>query len=580
MSWLTRSALCVLVGCGSAAHEAARDGGAEGAANSTAADGGVAPGDADTAHAEHAPSDGGAAAQQPNVTPVTRDAGAETDAAASGAGHAADSEPDDAGPAPSFDCSEPAAVAEPLVLEVASEPPVGLPFALSVSTRSGAALSGEVQVCAGGQRVATLQLYRGRGSVSLRVAEPGPLLLQAHGPSAYGASAVEARVRPVKRFEAAVDAGAQTYEWTADEDIVVEGVQRLAAGDSLTVGPGTRVLFGENAILSVAGALRIQGTADAPVLFTRAGAAAWGGVYLLRGAQGSFDHVWFVAGGGDVSRAFGHSNSQPVVFVDSSTLEMRGGGLIDNIGKAFGSNRATLDLDGILISRCDTGGQFQASQLMFKHLHVLELPDADGRFDDDDNDGFYVYHSMSDDAGVQAVIEDSVFAVGEDDAIDQNGAQLRLERVWIEGFRHEGVACSSGRDVTIRDSVVRGCEQGIEAGYGAPHVHVENSLVTGNSVGLRVGDSYDWETSGSLDATQSLVVGNDENVRNYVVLLMGPLPDALRVRCSVVDDVQLAGSDGNVLPPAGDAWRAEGCSSEALLDAQQCGTALAGPVCR
>jgi hypothetical protein len=101
--------------------------------------------------------------------------------------------------------------------------------------------------------------------------------------------------------------------------------------------------------------------------------------------------------------------------------------------------------------------------------------------------------------------------------------------------------------VRLVDSVVRRCEQGVEAGYGDPEVSIEHSLLTDNGVGLRFGDSYDWSTSGTLTVRGSIIAGNQgADVRNYVAELAGPLPEAIRISCSVVGDPAFIGRDGNL----------------------------------
>jgi hypothetical protein len=185
-----------------------------------------------------------------------------------------------------------------------------------------------------------------------------------------------------------------------------------------------------------------------------------------------------------------------------------------------------------------------------------------------------------DDGGnpIESIIRDTVFALGEDDAIDHNDAQLLIERVWIEGFRHEGVACSNGHRAVVRDSVVRGCEQGIEAGYGAPEVIVEHCMVTDNDVGLRFGDSYDEETTGSLTVRHTIALGNRvANVRNHVEMLEGPRPDAIAITCSMVGSPESAAENGNVEGlPQGD-WTTRGCSSGPDMDAPACDGTPPGP---
>lgn len=75
----------------------------------------------------------------------------------------------------------------------------------------------------------------------------------------------------------------------------------------------------------------------------------------------------------------------------SGTVTMTGGGVLDCAadGKAFGAQQAHLGvaLNGVLVARCDTGGEFVATPLHMHDSHVSEIPDGDGVRNDDDNDG-------------------------------------------------------------------------------------------------------------------------------------------------------------------------------------------------
>jgi len=465
-----------------------------------------------------------------------------------------------------------------LEIEAPSRPPIGSPFVIGVRTRTGAPLSEAVELCGDGLALGSLQLYRGRGSLSVTLERAGMLSLEAASASGYGQKQVQLVPRMRVSPQLAEDAG--ELVWSADQDIVVAGDLQLGAGTRLVIEAGTRVLLERNATIELAGSLVVRGTREAPVLFTRAGEASWGGLRLLPGSSAEISEAWFIGAGGDAERRFGHSRSQPVIWVEQASLAMTGGGVVDNPGKAFGSQAARVALDGVLVSRCDTGGEFTGTQLQIRGGHVLEIPDADSRNDDDDNDGIYVSGAAQDDAGVdlESTIEDTVFANGEDDGIDHNNGLLRIERVWIEGFAHEGVACSKGRRVRLVDSVVRRCEQGVEAGYGNPEVFIEHSLLTNNGVGLRFGDSYDWSTSGTLSVYGSIIAGNQEaDVRNHVVELAGPLPDAIQIRCSVVGDSSFSGRDGNLgterLVLDGDGH----CASAPSLEQAMCESRVPGP---
>ncbi|PKN58991.1 MAG: hypothetical protein CVU56_03350 [Deltaproteobacteria bacterium HGW-Deltaproteobacteria-14] len=458
----------------------------------------------------------------------------------------------------------------PDIIVSAPTAPLDAPFPIAVT--AGAPLTATVTVTVAGV-AHPVHLYRGRGSVTLQGVAAGALAVSVEGAPR---PALLAEARPRREVAGVLSGG--DLAWSPDADVVVAADASVPAGATLTIAGGTRVLLADRVNLEIAGALRAGGGDAAPVLFTASG-AAWGGLRVAPGATAELDGTWFVAGGGDPGRAFGHSASQPVVWVDGASLIMRGGGVLDSPGKAFGARDATLSLTDVRVARCDTGGELEATWLTAERLHVSEIPDADGVIDDDDNDGIYLrgVATVGGEA-VESVLRDCVFAVGEDDGVDHNDALVRIERAWIEGFLHEGVAASVGHRVTLVDSVVRGCEQGIEAGYGAPEVVVERTTVTDCGAGLRFGDSYDWDDLGSLTVTGSIIYGNDVDVRNFARGLGGPKPDAITVACSVVGDPAWVGLAGNVAGPPEGAWE-RGCATGPGLPAAQCTAPLPGPDC-
>ena len=462
-----------------------------------------------------------------------------------------------------------------LEVEVVDPAPLGVPLVIAV--RADAAVTTQLTLWVGDEGHA-LRLYRGRGSIPYVASAAGEMSLRVTAPHVLLRSSFMVAPREVAWKTERISAGEETW-LVVDEgglDVGIEGTLRVDAGARLRIGPGVRVLLGEKARLVVEGELVIEGSAAAPVLFTRAGAAAWGGVHLRHGATGVLHHAWFVGGGGDEGRALGHSNSQPVVLVDDGRLEMVGGGLVDNVGKAVASRRAEVVLRGVLVSRCDTGGELMESVALIDGCHFVEIPDADGIAEDDDNDGIYLLSALErDGVTLQSVVRDTVFAMGEDDGIDHNNALVRVERCWIEGFANEGVAASAGRRIEVVDTVVQGCEQGIEAGYGPPEVIVERTVVRDCDVGLRIGDSYDWEVSGSMTVRQSVVTGNRlHNVWNHVNALGGPLEGALEITCSAVDSDGWDGSNDNVAGAV--VLDAEGCAVLPWVESLWCDAGAMG----
>jgi hypothetical protein len=364
-------------------------------------------------------------------------------------------------------------------------------------------------------------------------------------------------VRPIR--ELAGELSGDDLAWDATADVRITQDVTIPAGQALSIAAGTRVGIAGKASIHVKGRIDANGLAENPVLFAPASdGKPWGGLRIL-GGTAALNHAWFTGGGGDATLAVGHSGSQPVIYVENGTLAMTGGGVADNPGKGFGSQNAHLALTGVLDTRNDTGGELMNSQATIEGCRFLEFPDADGQVDDEDNDGIYLVGTLATDGVPEpTVVRDCVFARGEDDGIDHNGARVRVEGTWIEGFYHEGVAASTGQRIEIVDTVVSGCEQGIEAGYGAPEVVVDHCLVTGNDTGFRYGDSYDWDVTGTLTVTNSVSVGNRQhNVWNHVNNLNGPREGAIAIACSRVDSPDFDGANGNL--PGVPSWDPDGC---------------------
>jgi hypothetical protein len=260
--------------------------------------------------------------------------------------------------------------------------------------------------------------------------------------------------------------------------------------------------------------------------------------------------VLFTHGGGDTTRQFAtHSHSQPVFRVNQATVSLTGVAFLDNVGKGPSGDRARYTLVDGLVARCDTGGEWESSAVTIRDTWVLETPNADGQPADDDNDGIYLHLSLPGDDGapVASLIERAVFAVGKDDGVDHNGATLTVRDTLIEGFAHEGIAASNKGRVDVVNTLIRDCEQGVEAGYGAPEVVVDHVVATDNDVGLRLGDSYDKDVTGTLTVTNSIATGNRlHNVWNHVNKLNGPLEGHVSISTSLVDDPAWDGKDGNL----------------------------------
>ena len=400
----------------------------------------------------------------------------------------------------------------------------------------------------GAGEAAQIRVTRGMGSATVDLSGLGEHEFVVGGEGLSGKATVMVDESMQSREVSGVLEGAD-LNWGPDEVLYAAADIEIPAGETLVIGEGTVVLLGHKANLLVQGEVLSVGSAVKPVLFTAGDAAKpWGGI-IHDGSVGEYLHTFFSSGGGDSVKKFGHSNSQAVLFVKAGHLTLKNVYLLDNVGKGLGSDKGQLSVEDSLISRCDTGGELKYSIASFYRTWFLEMPSDDGVPDDDDNDGIYLAKPHADTAADEpsAVVEECVFAIGKDDGIDHNGSQVVVKSSFIEGFHHEGIACSNGGFVNAVDTLVMGCQQGIEAGYGAPEVTVDHCTLVDNEVGLRMGDSYSDPIEGTLTVTNSISVSNSEhNVWDFSNRVDGPKPGQVSISHSMVDQDDYDGQDGNL----------------------------------
>lgn len=326
----------------------------------------------------------------------------------------------------------------------------------------------------------------------------------------------------------------EELQWGPGSFIEVTGSVKVPEGETLSIGAGTRVRIADGANIDVEGDLMVAGTAEAPVLFEPAG-TVWGGL-RHRGAA-HYSHVMLVGGGGDASREFGHSDSQPVIHAEREARVVLDHVTIqDAPGKAIGADRAVVEIADSVIARTDTGGELVASEVHIARTHFFDFPYRDAPVMDDDNDALYLRDSMRRDGEpVISTIEDSVFFEGRDDGLDHSGATVEIRRSWFEGFTNEGIACSKGGSVLVHDSIMRGNAQGLEVGHGRPEVTATHVLIIDNDVGARYGDSYEDEYDGRLHIADSIIAFNRVHaVWNHQLTTGRPKDGAVRVTYSLV----------------------------------------------
>ena len=78
---------------------------------------------------------------------------------------------------------------------------------------------------------------------------------------------------------------------------------------------------------------------------------------------------------------------------------------------------------------------------------------------------------------------------------------------------------------------------------------IDHSVAIDNDVGLRIGDSYDWDQWSYRDrmtVTNSVLYNNDDNVWNFVYTLEAPLEGALNISNSMTNDPDFDALAGNI----------------------------------
>jgi hypothetical protein len=322
--------------------------------------------------------------------------------------------------------------------------------------------------------------------------------------------------------------------WSANSVHVISSHLTVPYGDTLQIEEGCWVLIDSAVNILVEGHVKVLGTAASPVVFTANNNAGWGGLICSSGTA-NLQLTICNNGGNDASLAYGHSDSQATIKSDGGNVRLSNCFIFDCQGKGVGAQNGFLEFVDGGISRCDMGGEFTGSRGIILGSHILDIPNDDGIFQDDDNDA--LYFSGANATNDTSVVDSCVFIQGKDDAIDHNGAILAVRNCWIEGFENEGIAASNQNSVTVFNSLFKHCEQGIEAGYGSPSVTVNHCVMVENDYGLRFGDWYDWGCAGTITCTNSIMVNNSiDNVHNFDLLSNGPIVGAIDLTYGIPND--------------------------------------------
>ena len=319
-----------------------------------------------------------------------------------------------------------------------------------------------------------------------------------------------------------------TNSWAENSRIFLTGNITIPSNGLLTVGAGTIVKLSPLVNITNSGRMLINGTADRPVVFTSTNvvwpevrSGAWGG-FLMRGSSATLvaNGAIFAGGGGgasfDFSPGSSHKSEQAVMLIHSGAHAfLTNCAIINTAGQVGNGYNCEYSVDHCLFQRAITGGEYAGSSsvITINHSAMLEFPNDDGVVDagiaDADYDGIYFTEG-------QHILMNSFFGFAKDDAIDSGSGgagSMWVTNCWVESAQHEGHAWSGGGRVAQSfDTVLMNSGQGIENGWStgnnSPVCFADHLLTIGNSVGARVGDNYDWNYTGSLTLTNSLILNN------------------------------------------------------------------------
>lgn len=313
-------------------------------------------------------------------------------------------------------------------------------------------------------------------------------------------------------------------DWPDNARIHVTDDLEVAAGVDLTIGAGCVVKLAPGVAITVDGRIEANGTVDRPVVFVPEDRATpWGGMVLHdEASEAVMTAAIFTGSGADPDwfdnnddSGSSHRDEECLVhLIDGARADFTGCAIIDNAGQAGHGEDAFLTLTDCLVAECITGGQFNGGVVNITGSALIGFPYVDAPFEDEDNDALYLTDG-------DHVITDTLIGWALDDGIDAgsgSAGSVLVTGVWFESCYHDAQAWSRDRDADAIGTVTINSGQGIECGHGDNlDVLAVGCLSTGNLVGARFGDNYDWTYDGYFEVRDSLLIYNKRDIfgRNW-----------------------------------------------------------------
>jgi hypothetical protein len=348
---------------------------------------------------------------------------------------------------------------------------------------------------------------------------------------------------PVIGYSGSLPAG--NIIWNSDTVRKITSDIIVPVGTKLSVTGGTWVVIGEKKNIIVYGEIEVLGTPEEPVVFTSSEPQqAWGGIEI-RSDYSSFFYCFLVNGGGDDSKGWEHTGRQSSLFAyENSRLDLDNCYIMYTSGKAMGAIQSRININNCVTSFAFHGGEFHYCLLDIRNSYYMNLPNDDHIYiQDEDNDGFHIdyVYPYSDE---YSVIDNCYFITTKDDGVDHHASRLHVKNCFITDCIHEGVAVSEEDTIKVTNTVITGCNQGIELGWSSAstQVYADHCVIVDNNVGLRVGDEYNREYEGNMKVTSTILYDNGDNIYNYIIRTGEPKEGAIDISFSMTNDGDYDGS--------------------------------------
>jgi hypothetical protein len=327
----------------------------------------------------------------------------------------------------------------------------------------------------------------------------------------------------------------------ANSLVKITGNLNVSSSGSITVHEGAILLINEAVDIKHQGPITFVGNAGNPILVTCSDENKFWGGFITDVPSGEIkaQYTIFCQSGYHESGNYnwGHAMRQALFYTANSILTLNHCFFIDHIGQIFFPQKATLDIDNILVQRAKTSGQLNNTKITILNSVFTDFPDDSQIYQDKDNDALYI--SASD-----ATIDNSVFMFAKDDGLDSGndeGGTLNITNCRFEACFHEGAALSSKNSViknhNFLNCVFTNCGQGLELGFSSPNhtVVADHCEFIKNGIGIRYGDNYAWSVvNGKMIIKNSSSLYNDRDVWNMVCMDWSPKLGNLQFENTIV----------------------------------------------